>query len=803
MGVDLATVGQTVGSIEVQLSYKLIELFSGHLYSSPAKAVEELVVNSYDAFATRCVASVPDGLEGAVWVWDNGESMDMQGLRELWLVAETRKRDPNRESAAVRRGRPPIGKFGIGKLASYVLGSRISHICRRNESFLAVTMDYTKISTGKQPRSLSLSVRKLTKSDVETAIPFVADHQYSNHRMDMFSRNAKSWTLVVVDRLKQQLQLGRLRWILTTAMPLVPDFRLFLNGEEIKSIKERIKKLKTWQIGQNDETAKNLGIDTGRSTTEKHPFDYYVKLAPYGNVSGVFELFQDPLDTGKSSDVGYSHGFFIKVRNRLVNMQDNLFGITSLPHGVGFNRLRSVVHADFLDEYLTADREDTAIDAKRALAKYLETKFNEVRNYYVKHVEREIKEETLEEHLKSVPGTLLTYPLRQAVEKISATKRDGYSIRSVQEDKPMVSAIQRIESKESDIGGPLATFERGSAIINENHPFLRSLEDYPGIRKLAVAEILLEAYLLASGVDLEKSAEVLTKRDQLLRVLASKFPEDAIEVSEQIRQSVSSQKDLETSCVDGFRVLGFDAIHLGGKGKPDGLATAHLGVVERRKYVVVIDAKSSQSEEVQSGNLGLATVARHRKEYDADYCVIIAPDYQVSGGEESKAVKEARDQQVCLLRARSFADLVATSAVKPLSLDRIRSLFERCSPEETTDWIEAFKKERPEAPPIKTILETIWKVQTEDQKDAPVIGAIRYKEPSLQKYSSEEMREWLVSLSRLQPDLVVVTGGKVQLNQTPENIIKQSALALKNISKRISGESLVEGLRQMKRTASP
>lgn len=793
MSVDLATVGQTVGDIEVQLSYRIIELFSGHLYSSPTKAVEELIANSYDAFATRCVASVPRNLEGAVWVWDNGDSMDMQGLKELWLVAETRKRDPKRENVAARRGRLPIGKFGIGKLASYVLGRRISHICRRNDSFIAVTMDYDRIP--KEPTKLRLAVRKLSRDDVKKAVPFVVNHQYNGSRIDLFGQKENTWTLVVVDKLKQSLPLGRLEWILSTALPLVPDFRLFLNGKQVRSSKERIKVLQTWQIGKDDSTAtEKLAWEVGRDPSMKNPFDHYVIVNGYGKVSGSFELFAEPLDVGKAADIGYSNGFFIMVRKRLINMQDNRFGITTIPLGVGFNRLRAVVHADFLDRYLTADREDTAIRAKRALAEYLEAKFNEVRNYYMKHVETELKEETFEEHLRSLPGTLTTYPLRQAIERISSSDHVPYTIRRSL-GKPAMSTIQTIENRESSAGDPLAILEDGHAVINENHPFYQSFEDHPGVRRLAIAEILLEAYLLAAGVDLEKSTEVMAKRDQLLRVLASRFPEDAIEVSEMIRRSVSSQRDFEVSCVDGFKVLGFEAFHFGGKGKPDGLATAHLGIAEKRRYAVTVDAKSTQDEAVQSGNLGLATVARHRKEHRADYAVIIAPDYQVSEGEASKAVKEAREQKVCLLRAADFANLVATSAVKPLSLDELRALFDLCSPRETSSWIDQFKKECPASPPIRAILEAVWRMQTKDPKDAPSISAIKYEERSLKdEYSTAEIREWLISLNRLRPELVIVTGDKVQLNQTPENIVSQCSSVLRNVPEEISKESLLEGL---------
>ena len=51
-----------IDDIEVSISYKIIELFSAGLYSSPNKAFEELVCNSYDAFASKVSVYVPSDL---------------------------------------------------------------------------------------------------------------------------------------------------------------------------------------------------------------------------------------------------------------------------------------------------------------------------------------------------------------------------------------------------------------------------------------------------------------------------------------------------------------------------------------------------------------------------------------------------------------------------------------------------------------------------------------------------------------------------------------------------------------------
>ena len=135
--------GKVVGNIPVEISYRIIELFSGGLYSSPHKAFEELVTNSYDADAQRVGAYVPEDLTKAnayIWIIDDGESMNSEGLRDLWKIGESRKREKESEN-----GRKKIGRFGIGKLATYIIARKLTYICKVGNVYRAVTMDYEKI----------------------------------------------------------------------------------------------------------------------------------------------------------------------------------------------------------------------------------------------------------------------------------------------------------------------------------------------------------------------------------------------------------------------------------------------------------------------------------------------------------------------------------------------------------------------------------------------------------------------------------------------------------------------------------
>ena len=60
MSKNFFEIGVDTGKqIEVRISYRIIQLFSEGLYSSPNKAVEELVSNSFDAGASMSKSSFP------------------------------------------------------------------------------------------------------------------------------------------------------------------------------------------------------------------------------------------------------------------------------------------------------------------------------------------------------------------------------------------------------------------------------------------------------------------------------------------------------------------------------------------------------------------------------------------------------------------------------------------------------------------------------------------------------------------------------------------------------------------------
>jgi HSP90 family molecular chaperone len=139
-----ASIGKATDRIDVRLSYRIIELFSEGLYASSNKAVEELVVNSFDAGAQRVQVLLSSNIhdqDATIVVIDDGEGMDAAGLKQHWLIGISDKR----RLANLPRGRQQIGKFGIGKLATYVLANRLTHLTKRAGKYYSTSMDFTSI----------------------------------------------------------------------------------------------------------------------------------------------------------------------------------------------------------------------------------------------------------------------------------------------------------------------------------------------------------------------------------------------------------------------------------------------------------------------------------------------------------------------------------------------------------------------------------------------------------------------------------------------------------------------------------
>ena len=84
---DFVSIGKQVDTIDVQISHRIIQLFSEGLYSSSNKAAEELVSNSFDAGAKNVhVILSPDlrSPDATIVVIDDGEGMGIEDFKRHW-----------------------------------------------------------------------------------------------------------------------------------------------------------------------------------------------------------------------------------------------------------------------------------------------------------------------------------------------------------------------------------------------------------------------------------------------------------------------------------------------------------------------------------------------------------------------------------------------------------------------------------------------------------------------------------------------------------------------------------------------
>ena len=89
----------------------------------------------------------------------------MQCLLPNWIS--------KRQLSSLPKGRQQIGKFGIGKLATYVLANRLTHISKCGKKYFSTSMDYgtidRRIDQQVEPKSpIQLALRELTESQTRS-----------------------------------------------------------------------------------------------------------------------------------------------------------------------------------------------------------------------------------------------------------------------------------------------------------------------------------------------------------------------------------------------------------------------------------------------------------------------------------------------------------------------------------------------------------------------------------------------------------------------------------------------------------
>lgn len=766
VGQQLPYVGEHREVLQVRLSRELITLLSEQLYQSPNKAVEELVVNSFDADADSCHVVAPIVSAGTsigelplISVYDDGVGMDIEGLGDLWRVAASNKRTAQIEQLRKRR---QIGKFGIGKLATYALANRITYLTSTgNGEVLALSLSFEQFRSapsGQDEQPVELEVRSISLEDIQ-AMPLVArSATASGLRAQTAFDPSRHWTLVLLEELKTRartLQPGRLRWVLRTAMPLRSDFRLFLNAEQITSSKEDLDVIASFSVSDLPESRLNIvnqRTDAGwhvgltRAPDSSDETKQHQALVCNNFPEGVFGnvIVTDKSLVGKSADLGRSNGFFVRVRDRLINEENELFGLNPQAHII-LSRFRADINAEDLDDALTAPREGVGVTERRQLFNELLLEIlREARVRYDRWYQenrRKPEENKREDERNYVDPRNVEQPVADALlnpdddtEGADADERWFYL--EIPEPDELDSVIDKLyqpasrdpyEYSMEDLGraGRLVRFIPGERrfILNSSHDLVIAFSDDRRARDLlydlVTAEALLEVYLHEVDLAPHLVGDILERRDLLLRSLAREQVTSVKAIAANLRDAVSSERDLEIALIVAARALGFVAKHMSGATNPDGVA--RLRDYSKGERKITLEAKSSIS--VPSlGAIDFAKLARHVTEQGAQGCLLIAPRYPGSTrGADAAAAQTASSLRISCWTVEQLARVIEAMATRDITATQVLDIvLEAFPPDDVVKRVEQLLAE-PAYPPrelaqaIMTALGTLEDIGPQDR----------------------------------------------------------------------------------------
>lgn len=702
---DFASYQSAGDPITVKLSYSLVRLLSEQLYQSPLKAIEELVVNAYDADANVCRVSVPtEAQDEFVAIYDDGVGMDYQGLVDLWQIGRSNKREADIEQRSQRK---QIGKFGIGKLASYTIADQLTYITKSSDKVLAVTIDFRafdpshteSLHESDTPSSSPSEIElvNLTVYEVDDWATLVGAIEPVSQKLGLSVtelQGKESWTLALLENLNEKgrtISRGRLQWVLRTAMPRHSEFKLFLEGEEIKSsasdyetaIEFLVTDLPAHRLERlSQKTNETWRVDGKRLVTD-NMFDE--------GIGGRIIVTEKTLTGLKSGDIGRSHGFFIRVRDRLINEGDPLFGLKPLVYDT-FNRLDAQIYADDLDKVLTASRDSfETTHITECFQKFLLEVFYEADFLYKSKLESDNNGKK-EGEKDLVEPRLVEFPLADALQTHSYEQQgttasgEWFYIKAVA-DADLSQHLQKLyttprtkyqykytEAEQNDYVVQFDSVE-STFWLNTTHEFIQEnsnagslLEDF------VTAEMLLEVYMRERHIQPHLIGGILEQRDKLLRVLARDRSYSFEAIAQYLRQSADDEHDLEIYLVVAMRALGFTASQISGAGKPDGIAlyTDYPGDEKR----LTLEAKSS-SKVPSLQQIDFAALKSHKQDFGADGCLLVAPSYPGSTREDySEAAKRAVEQEISCWTVEQLARFVEAAEDRHLNATHVIEIVE-------------------------------------------------------------------------------------------------------------------------------
>jgi hypothetical protein len=458
-----------------------------------------------------------------------------------------------------------------------------------------------------------------------------------------------------------------------------------------------------------------------RNVTKQMKAIYVPQLGP---VAGEAILAYQTLTTEKLAERGYNNnGYAIYAHGKLINPEDELFGITPRSHSY-WRRFLAIVEIPELDEVLLVQRNAVSENSPKAqLAReVMRILFNFTRSLAEK-----------EEESKDFPPK----PFGSKVRKTSPLLAP-IAIEGLAEGAIPAGGVAEVDIDFVSLGedGPAARYDVEAHIIqvNEDHPIIAALDDLGEQRQKQLRRVmgevvaggkLAEGFLAAKGV----KAEIIRDADELIDAAlrsAASYIRDPVE--EHIREieeaSYEGGTRFENAVVNAFRSLRLAARRIGGADNPDGIID--IPVTGAKNLRISVEAKGTKGI-ITHTELSQATVARHQEENQCTSSIAIAREYQLEGisGGRSALVKET-DGKLPLLTVSAIAKILKLHQQRPFTYDKVaKILTEWTHPDTLEDFVEETWREFPaEYGLMKLVLEVAHDKMVEHEHNFPDPGML-------------------------------------------------------------------------------
>jgi hypothetical protein len=392
--------------------------------------------------------------------------------------------------------------------------------------------------------------------------------------------------------------------------------------------------------------------------------------------------------------MGRSHGFFVKVRGRVVNLEDALFHNVPISYKT-FNRFRADLDIDDLHDDLTAPREGVGVGRRRdvAVAVARELALQARDRYEIWEVKQADQKLTPEHTRVYVAEHLVERPVADAL-TIHGTRGSGADVDRTwvyMEDVDPASLKQVVEQlyekrtrynfRHLGLGreARFVKFDPGQAefTLNDDHQLFQAFSDEPRSRELldliAAAEVMLEVYMVESGIDAFTTGQVLGRRDALLRSLAEDRVYSREAVATMLRSNLDNDIQLELALIAAARSLGFQVKHIGGKGQPDGIARFLNSAMH--ETVITLEAKASQG--IPSlAQLDFAGIREHMdmKKVTAAGCLLVAPGYPGADNSSSATANRAQADRISCWTVEQLALVVEATERREITARQVADI---------------------------------------------------------------------------------------------------------------------------------